>query len=211
MERIYIYARFERFWHWLQALQIVALIATGLELHGTYTLLGYETAHDTHIWVAWSWIVLYAFAAFWLVTTGEWKQYKPTLHKMAAVARHYAIGIFRGEPHPVPKSQRAKHNPLQRLTYLGILTFLLPFQMVTGLLYLYYNDWPAWGISWSLGPLAVAHTLGAFAMLAFVVVHVYMTTTGHTLFCHLKAMCTGWEEVEHPEEIEEWEKRKQPA
>ena len=25
--------------------------------------------------------------------------------------------------------------------------------------------------------------------------HVYMTTTRHTLMGHMKAMCTGWEEV----------------
>jgi thiosulfate reductase cytochrome b subunit len=30
----------------------------------------------------------------------------------------------------------------------------------------------------------------------FVIVHVYMTTTGHTVTAHVKAMVTGWEEVE---------------
>jgi len=32
------------------------------------------------------------------------------------VIRNYSYGIFRGEPHPVPKRKEAKHNPLQRLT-----------------------------------------------------------------------------------------------
>jgi hypothetical protein len=32
-------------------------------------------------------------------------------------------------------------------------------------------------------------------MLTFVIVHVYLTTTGHTLTAHIKAMVTGWEDV----------------
>ncbi len=29
----------------------------------------------------------------------------------------------------------------------------------------------------------------------FLIVHIYMTTTGHSIMCHFTAMCTGWEEV----------------
>jgi thiosulfate reductase cytochrome b subunit len=112
-----------------------------------------------------------------------------------AVARYYIIGIFRGEPHPVPKSERSKHNPLQRLTYLGIAVVLIPVQVTTGLLYYTYNSWTQWGITFSLGSVALVHTVGAFALLAFLIVHVYMTTTGHTLWCHIKAMISGWEKV----------------
>ena len=32
---------------------------------------------------------------------------------------------------------------------------------------------------------------------AFFFIHVYLTTTGHTVFAHIKAMITGWEEEEH--------------
>jgi thiosulfate reductase cytochrome b subunit len=32
-------------------------------------------------------------------------------------------------------------------------------------------------------------------MLAFVIAHVYLITTGHTLTAHLRAMVTGWEEA----------------
>jgi thiosulfate reductase cytochrome b subunit len=37
-------------------------------------------------------------------------------------------------------------------------------------------------------------------MTAFFFIHVYLTTTGHTVFAHIKAMITGWEEAEpdHP-------------
>lgn len=206
--KVYLYTRFERFWHWVQAALILLLLLTGFELHGTFSLFGFETAHTIHIYSAWTWLVLYIFIAFWLLTTGEWKQYVPTFKKILDVAKYYAFGIFKGEPHPVPKTQRAKHNPLQRITYLSIVSFLLPFQMITGLLYYYYNDWAGWGLTWSLGTMAFLHTLGAFLVLQFFIVHVYMTTTGHTVFAHVASMISGWEEVEDKSSVQEWEMKK---
>jgi thiosulfate reductase cytochrome b subunit len=38
--------------------------------------------------------------------------------------------------------------------------------------------------------------VAAFMMLLFLIAHVYLTTTGHTPLAHIKAMITGWEEVE---------------
>ena len=38
--------------------------------------------------------------------------------------------------------------------------------------------------------------LGAYLITAFFFIHVYLTTTGHTVFAHIKAMITGWEEVD---------------
>ena len=194
-ERIYLYTRFERFWHWAQAGLIVFLALTGLEVHGWYSLLGFERAAELHNGAGIAWFVLYVFIVFWQLTTGDWKHYVPTTRKLMAVARYYAYGIFKGEHHPVPKSERNKHNPLQRLTYLGISLVLIPLQVATGLLYYTYSSWPQWGIQIKLSTIAVVHMAGAFGLLAFLIVHIYMTTTGHNLTCHLKAMCTGWEEV----------------
>ena len=50
---------------------IIFLMITGFEIHGTYTLMGYETAVKTHNFVGISWLVLFAFFVFWLFTTGE--------------------------------------------------------------------------------------------------------------------------------------------
>ena len=203
-EKIYIYTRFERFWHWAQTLLILVLLLTGFEIHGSLTLFGFNTAFTIHNFCAWAWLILYAFIVFWMLTTGEWRQYVPTFKKLAEVMFYYAYGIFRGEPHPVPKSKRTKHNPLQRLTYLNIVIFLVPFQIITGFLYYYYNSWPQIGLEMGLSLVALLHTAGAFAMLIFVIVHVYMTTTGHTPWSHIKAMFSGYEEVEDLD-AHEWE------
>jgi len=127
---------------------------------------------------------------------------------MLEVIRYYAFGIFKGESHPVPKRKDAKHNPLQRLTYLSLAVILLPVQMLTGFLYWGYNSWAQWGISGlNLGTIAILHTMCAFAILSFVIVHLYMITTGHSLTAHTRAMITGWEEVEEGVMIEDWEKK----
>ncbi len=197
LKKVYMYSRFERFWHWAQALLIIVLGITGFEIHGSYTLMGFDTAHDVHEFCAWSWFVLYAFVIFWMATTGEWRQYIPTTKRMLDVCVYYGVGIFQGKDHPVPKTERIKHNPLQRMTYLGISVIIIPAQMITGFLFLFYNDWPAWG--WSgflnLNVVALLHTIGAFGFVVFLVVHIYMTTTGHTVGAHMKAMITGYEDV----------------
>ena len=41
--------------------------------------------------------------------------------------------------------------------------------------------------------MAIGPTIGAFMMTAFFFIHVYLTTTGHTVFAHIKAMVTAWE------------------
>ncbi len=203
---IYLYSRYERFWHWLQSALIIVLLLTGFEIHQGFTLLGFHSAVKVHNYLGLTWLIAFAFFVFWIFTTGEWKQYIPTTKKMLLVVRYYGYGIFRGEAHPVPKRKEAKHNPLQRLTYLALAAFLLPFQMITGFLYWGYNSWAAWGLdALTLPVLAVLHTMGAFAILTFLLVHIYMTTTGHSIVAHVKAMITGWEEVEKGEAIEEWE------
>ncbi len=199
--KVYLYTRFERFWHWFQALMIILLMITGFEVHGLYTLMGFDTAVDLHNFIGLFWLGSFAFFAFWLIITGEWKQYIPTTKKLFDVALYYAWGIFHGQDHPVQKTPGAKHNPLQRLAYLGISAMLLPVQMVTGLLYYLYNSLG----DVSLGPIALIHTLAAFLLVNFLIIHLYMTTTGHSLFSHIKGMVTGWEEIYNTTKIEEWE------
>lgn len=196
-KRIYVFKRFERFWHWSQAALIMFMALSGFEIHGTYTLLGFEQATDLHTTAAWMLIGLWAFAIFWHLTTGEWKQYIPTTKNMMGVVRYYSVGIFTGEHHPFKPTQLAKHNPLQRIAYLLFKLVMAPTIWISGLLYLYYSAWESWGLGGlDLAVIAWIHTAGAFMLIIFLVGHVYLTTTGHTLFSQIKAMITGWDEVE---------------
>jgi thiosulfate reductase cytochrome b subunit len=120
-ERIYVFKRFERFWHWSQAALIIFLMLTAFDIHGTYTIFGFEKAVAYHTTAAWTLIGLWVFAIFWHFTTGEWKQYIPTTEKVVAMMKYYLVGIFKNAPHPFKLTTLRKHNPLQRLAYLFIL------------------------------------------------------------------------------------------
>lgn len=195
--QIYFYTRFERLWHWWQAAMIIFLVVSGFEIHGVISLLGFGKAANLHNYVGISWLVLLVFIFFWMAVTGEWRQYIPTTKKILRVIRYYSYGIFRHEAHPVPKSISNKHNPLQRLTYVMTALGLFTMQLVTGFLYYTYNSWPLpWVKAIPLGLVAAIHTIGAFSMVIFIVIHVYMITTGHSVFAHVKAMITGWEDVD---------------
>ncbi|OIR14547.1 hypothetical protein GALL_43480 [mine drainage metagenome] len=196
--RIYLYKRYERFWHWSQALLIISMMITGFEVHGTYKLFGFEQAVNLHTIFSWTLLTLWAFTIFWQFTTDEWRQYIPTLKKVDAMVRYYAFGIFRDAPNPFHKTAEKKHNPLQRLAYLALLSALSPIIWGSGLFYLFYAYWKICGVDTylSLEAVALVHTAGAFMMLIFFIAHVYLTTTGHTPTAHIKTMITGWEEVE---------------
>jgi len=198
VERIYVFKKFERFWHWSQALLIMFMLLTGFEVHGSYHLFGFADAVAMHTTAAWTLVGLWVFAIFWHFTTGEWKQYIPTREKVLVMILYYSVGIFANEPHPYRPTQLKKHNPLQRLAYLGVLLFIGPLLWFTGWFYLFFGEWKAWGVDGllSLEWVAFFHTAGAFMMLAFLIAHIYLTTTGHTPTSHIKAMITGWEEVD---------------
>ena len=88
-------------------------------------------------------------------------------------------------------------NPLQQITYLAILNILLPAQVITGVLIWGLQRWPH--IAAELGGLpvlALVHTLVAWAFATFIVMHVYLTTTGHSPTAGIKSMIGGWDDVE---------------
>jgi thiosulfate reductase cytochrome b subunit len=197
-EKIYVFKVFERIWHWSQAGLIIFLLITGFEIHGSFSWFGFEKAVNLHTTAAWTLVGLWIFAIFWHFTTGEWRQYVPTLQKVDAMAKYYLYGIFTHAPHPFRLTTLKKHNPLQRLAYLGVMLFIGPLIWFTGWFYIFYDKWNDWGVDkyLSLEWVAFFHTAAAFMMLLFLIAHVYLTTTGHTPLAHIKAMITGWEEVD---------------
>ncbi len=199
MKKEFIYKKFERFWHWTQAVLIIFLGVTGFEIHGSFTFFGYDQAVRYHDIAAWSFLTLIAFAIFWHFTTGEWKQYLPTWKNMRAQAEYYVFGIFRNAPHPTKKTVLSKLNPLQKLIYAGLKVLVIPVMVLTGFIYMFYRypqRYEVLGLNISsLQKVAVIHTVGAFLLVAFFIAHLYLITTGQTVTSNLKAMITGYEEL----------------
>lgn len=196
MKKVYLYKRFERFWHWSQVLLIAVLLVTGFEIHSSFNILGYETAVKWHNYAAWSFIILVVFTVFWHFSTDEWQNYIPSTKNLKAQLNYYIFGIFKNAPHPTKKRTLSKLNPLQKLIYLGLNIIVVPVMLGTGLVYFYFH-YPIGGMEvQSLKPIAIIHTFGAYILVMFIVIHVYLITTGHTLSSNLMAMITGWDQME---------------
>jgi thiosulfate reductase cytochrome b subunit len=210
MKRVYLYSAFERIWHWLQALTILLLLITGIEIHAPDRLPLFGFAHATvlHEALALFTIANAFLALFYHLTTGAIRQFFPQPRDFFSLAiaqiGYYTKGIFTGAPHPFAHDPQHKLNVLQQVTYLAVLNIALPLQVATGVLMWKANAWS--GLVDRLGGLhavATVHVVCAWSFAAFLVMHLYLTTTGRTPTAHLRAMVLGWEEVPDEHEQEE--------
>ena len=203
LDRVYMYGVYERLWHWLQTFAIVILITTGLIIHrpDTFGIFQFHGVVIVHNVVA-AILGINAFLSlFYHLVSGEIKQYIPHpqgfFDQSITQALYYLRGIFQNAEHPFEKTPSKKLNPLQQVTYFAILNVLLPLQGITGILIWGAQRWP--GIAESLGGLlflAPFHTMIAWMFAAFIVLHVYLTTTGPKPLTGIKAMMMGWEDIE---------------
>jgi thiosulfate reductase cytochrome b subunit len=204
LKKVYMYSLYERQWHWLQTVVIMGLIFTGLIIHkpAMFGIFSFRYVVEIHNVLALILVINAALAAFYHLVSGEIQQYLPQprgfFSQAMEQAKYYAGGIFRGEPHPAEKTRERKLNPLQQITYFGILNVLLPLQVITGALIWGVQRWP--DVASSLGGLpllAPFHTIVAWSFATFIVAHVYLTTTaGHTPVAGIKSMIMGWDDVE---------------
>ncbi|MFA6449948.1 MAG: cytochrome b/b6 domain-containing protein [bacterium] len=202
-KKILFYSVYERLWHWLQATTVIALIVTGFLI--TYSSLvsssGFNAAVLAHNTVGIILAVNAGLALFYNLAGGLLKRYIPGFDDFTTMgfrhARYYLVGIFKGEAHPFEKTPEKRLLPLQKITYFVILNALLPLMVVTGLL--------KWSVAidprivdhfGGLKMLATLHRFGAWLFVSFLIVHIYMTTTGRTPLSSIVGMITGYETVE---------------
>jgi Ni/Fe-hydrogenase b-type cytochrome subunit len=204
MSRIYLHPLPVRMWHWLNVLCFVVLIVTGAQIRyrGILNFMPFSTAVDIHNIGGFSLIGLFLVWAAYYIVSGRMKVYLPDLNIKRFIesswkqARYYGYGIFRGEPNPFHASPDHKFNPMQQLAYFGIMFFLMPLLIVTGILLWDLDRFAAFidGIG-GIKAVSAAHLLVTIFFVAFLFVHVYLTTLGRTPWEHIKAMFTGYEDA----------------
>ncbi len=202
-EKVYMYGVYERIWHWTMALSIVMLVLTGLKIHypQSFTLISFPTAVFVHNLFAMLLLINAFLGMFYHLTTGEIRQFIPSgagvLRRLWIQSIYYGKGIFVGVSHPFAKTRSQKLNPLQQFTYAGLLNVLFPFQIITGLLLWLAGVRPEYTVAFGeLSVVAPLHNLGSWLFVSFLVVHVYLTTTGHTITSNIRAMLSGWDIAE---------------
>ena len=206
LQEIYMYDVYERLWHWLQTAAILLLLFTGLVIHkpATFGIFSFSYVVQVHNVLAAILVINAVLSLFYHLASGEIRQFLPRPHgffdQAIEQSLYYVRGIFRQEPHPFAKTREHKLNPLQQITYFAILNLLLPLQIITGALMWGVQRWPETAVRLGGLPfLAPFHTLIAWLFAAFIVMHVYLTTTGHTPLAGIRAMILGWDEVEMAE------------
>ncbi|KPJ93183.1 MAG: hypothetical protein AMS18_05855 [Gemmatimonas sp. SG8_17] len=200
MKKVLLYPGWLRTWHWLNAVLFVLLIWTGVELHfakpGTAGL-GFQTSRVLHnasgILLTFNYLVF----LFGNVLTRNGKYYVLNLANvgkdLARQLRYYVWGIFRGEPHPYPHSEEQKFNPLQKITYTIVMYVILPIMMISGWVIFFPDKIPQeiLGISGRLF-YGLTHTFLGYLLGLFMMVHIYLGTTGGTPLELYQGIVTGW-------------------
>jgi len=205
-EMVYVTPMPVRIWHWLNAFGIVTLCVTGLQIRfpdyinifGAYkaAIRLHNTAGSVVSVSYLLWLAYYMIVARSLI-----KLYVPTIEDLKSgifrQAYFYFLTYFLGKPNPHHSSPDNKFNPMQKAAYLVIMFILLPLVIVSGFLLMYVA--PLREIMLLLGgikTLVGTHFLLACCFTAFLFVHIYLATLGHTPLAHFKQMWNGWEEEE---------------
>jgi thiosulfate reductase cytochrome b subunit len=201
MKRLRLHPLLLRVWHWFNTAVVLVLIVTGIQLRAPDVELfsSYRTAVVVH--KATGFVMVLSFL-FWFVYTlasrSARKQYLFRLKDLTGLLRqgeYYAFGVFMGWKNPFPVTPDAKFNPLQKISYISVQFVFTPIIIVTGI---FFGDIIFFGgVINSIGGLRILdaiHVVVAYIFVLYLLVHIYMSTMGHTPFTHVKAMFTGYEE-----------------
>jgi len=183
-----------RLWHWINAILFVILIVTGFSMHFAQGM-AFESAQSTHATFAIALAGLWALYVLYLVLTGQIMQYLPRADFVSAMLkqmRYYMFGIYRGEDNPAGHNPKKRLNPLQQIAYFGVLFILFPALLASGAALFIPEIIPAelMGMDGKRF-VSMAHTASAFLLVVFLVVHLYLCTTGESVFALVRSMITG--------------------
>lgn len=177
-----------RIWHWSNAFLFVTLLITGLSMHYSKVgppPFGFRSDVLIHNTAGALLTLFYGLFLFGNLRLGNWRYYR-VLHVdlipgLLLQTRYYLWGIFVGSPHPYPENESRKFNPLQKLFYLAVMYIMFPVLAMTGWALFFPDHLPAtlFGIP-GIGLWDLVHTYTGFCLSLFMVVHVYLGTTGAT-------------------------------
>ena len=199
LEKHYLYTLPVRIWHWLNALCFIVLLISGAAIHFVHSQFAW--------WVSLHNIAGLTLCAVWglfilVLITGNGHHYRVKcqgfMTRVIRQSRYYLYGIFRSEAHPEHASEAAKFNILQQLGYLFIMFICLPLIMVTGLM-MYLPELTPERLFGLAGKQVIAylHYGTAVILLMFMLVHLYLSTTGATVSALVKGMVDGYHREHH--------------
>ena len=194
-----------RIWHWINALGLVLLILTGVQMRyvDLFNLMTFEAAVKLHNWVGFAVIANFFLWLGYYLFSDRITNYHPVLDAMSFFrnffrqARYYSYGIFKGEPSPHRVHPYDKFNPMQRLTYQLIMLVVAPIGFITGVMLWDVKRFASWiEMMGGIRVVDTVHVLVFILFVFFILVHAYMGALGQTPLTHYKEMLTGYEDSE---------------
>jgi thiosulfate reductase cytochrome b subunit len=201
MKRLWLHPVPLRAWHWANTALVLLLLISGTQLRAPdiEVFSSYRTAVIVHKAGGFVMAVSFLFWLFYTVTSkNARKQYVVRLSDITGMGKqgeYYAFGVFRGWRNPFRATKEAKFNPLQKFSYIFVQFVFTPIVIVTGIFFsniLFFGG--AISTIGGIRTLDAIHVTLAYLFAAYLLVHIYMSTVGHTPLTHVKAMFTGYEE-----------------
>ena len=199
---MYLYPKWLRIWHVVNALLFLLLIFTGLSMQYTDKenisyVVGFAIAVKWHNFAALLLTVNYIIFVTGNILTKNSRYYKIGREKfmedLVSQLKYYSWGMFRGEKHPFPVTEKSKFNPLQKVTYVLAMYVAIPLLIISGvgLLFPEIDLKTFFGVS-GLILTDILHISMGFFLSIFMVIHIYTCTLGAKPTSLFRGMITGY-------------------
>lgn len=203
---MYLYPKWLRIWHVVNAILFIILIITGISMQYTDKdnasfVVSFAKAVKTHNYAATILTINYIIYLIGNKLTGNSRFYKIERENfgkdLMLQLRYYSFGMFRGEKHPFPVTEERKFNPLQKLTYVLAMYIALPLLIISGigLLFPEITVQSFFGVS-GLIYTDILHITTGFLLSIFMIVHIYTCTLGAKPGSLFWGMITGYHRSE---------------
>lgn len=185
---MYLYPKWIRAWHLINAVMFLILITTGISMQYTDKenaayVVGFAKAVKWHNFAAFILVINYLFFVTGNILTNNGRYYrlgeKGFLSNLRKQMKYYSWGMFKGEKHPFPVTEQRKFNPLQKFSYVLVMYIAFPLLIISGigLLLPEITITTFFGIS-GLILTDILHITMGFCLSIFLIIHVYTCTLG---------------------------------
>jgi thiosulfate reductase cytochrome b subunit len=199
---MYLYPKWLRAWHVLNALMFLVLIVTGLSMQYTDKenaayMVGFAKAVKWHNFAALILVLGYVIFILGNAFTGNGKYYRIKgagfMADLISQAKFYAFGMFKGEKHPFPVTMERKFNPLQKFTYVLAMYLGMPLLIISGIV-MWIPELAIDNIFGMSGLVLndVLHISTGFLLSIFMIIHIYTCTLGSKPSSLFKGMISGY-------------------
>jgi len=199
---MYLYPKWLRAWHVLNAILFLVLIVTGISMQYTDTepgiyMVGFAMAVKWHNYAAFVLTASYVVFILGNALTSNGRYYRikwdTFMSDLMKQGKYYAFGMFKGEKHPFPVTTERKFNPLQKITYVLAMYLGMPLLIVSGFVLLF----PEVAVDKFLGVSGlvindILHITTGFLLSIFMIIHIYTCTLGSKPTSLFRGMITGY-------------------